>query len=74
MLCERRASSVRELAAQIGKDERCVARVLNLAFLAPKIIETVVDGRQPVEFTPYQLLKRARGPLEWSEQAKVFGF
>ena len=74
MLCEGRAKSVRELAAQIGKDERYVARVLNFAFLAPKIIEAILDGRQPVEFTTDRLLKRIRLPLEWSEQAKVLGF
>lgn len=72
-LCDGGLGSVRELADQIGKDERHVARILNLRFLAPRITEAIVEGRQPVDLTAERLLKKTRLPLEWFEQIKVLG-
>ena len=72
-LCDGGLGSVRELADQVGKDERHVARILNLRFLAPRITEAIVEGRQPVDLTAERLLKKTRLPLEWFEQIKVLG-
>ena len=73
MLYSGQANSIRDLAIKVGKDERHVARVLNLRFLAPRITGAIVEGRQPVDLTAERLLKKTRLPLEWSEQIKVLG-
>lgn len=60
----------------IGKlenlDERYVSRILPCAFLAPDIVEAILDGRQPEDLTLDRLV--ARIPLDWEEQRKQLGF
>jgi len=40
---------------------------LNLAFLSPKLVEAVLQGRQPVELTATRLTKLDL-PIDWTEQ------
>jgi hypothetical protein len=44
-----------------------------LAFLAPKIIEMIVAGRQPSELTAEALAERIDLPLLWTAQEEVAG-
>ncbi len=74
MFCSGQASSIRDFAVKVDSNERYVARVLTLRFLAPKIIETILMGRQPTELTIDRLIKRTRLPLDWTEQATTLGF
>jgi hypothetical protein len=46
---------------------------LPLAFLAPDIVEAILQGRQPVELTVLRL-KRIGLPLSWVEQRRLLGF
>jgi thiamine pyrophosphate-dependent acetolactate synthase large subunit-like protein len=66
-------ASVAELAAAYGTDERYVARHLPLACLSPAIIDAILDGRQPIELTTCDLLKRIEIPLDWDDQARRLG-
>jgi site-specific DNA recombinase len=60
------------IARATGLDERYVRRVLQCAFLAPDIVESILEGRQPAQMT----FDRFRHPVpaEWSEQRKLLGF
>ena len=49
-----------------------VCRILRLSLLSPKIIEAVLDGRQPVALELRDLLG-SRSPV-WSEQERALGF
>ena len=50
-----------------------VSRALQLAFLAPDLVEAILDGTQPVALTP-ERLKRARElPLLWEDQRAMLG-
>jgi site-specific DNA recombinase len=62
----------RSLADSTGLDERYISRILHCAFLAPDIVESILDGRQPADFS----LKKLRNsvPLSWTEQRERFGF
>ena len=42
-----RAHTIKEIAVRENSDERYVARVLKLAFLAPDITAAILDGQQP---------------------------
>jgi site-specific DNA recombinase len=65
-------SGPREIAQKLSQDERYVSRVLDSAFLAPDIVEAILDGHQPSDLT---LEKLTRGlPLSWIEQRKQLGF
>ena len=50
------------------------ARVLHLAFLAPDIIEAIIDGRQPPELTADRLFRALPLPLDWAGQCLALGF
>jgi len=53
-------------------DERYVSRILSCAFLAPDIVEAILEGRQPPQLTVEKL--RFGAPLLWAEQREQFGF
>jgi hypothetical protein len=50
-----------------------VSRCLKLAFLAPDIIEAILDGREPAELTARALL-RVDLPTYWNDQRRLLGF
>jgi DNA invertase Pin-like site-specific DNA recombinase len=68
-----RDDSVRAIAKAEGVTESYVTRVLRLAFLAPAIVEAILDGRHPVELTADQLTLREDVPWAWVEQRLQWG-
>ncbi len=66
--------TVAALAEAYRTDMRHVARHLPLACLAPSIIDAILDGRQPVELTTWDLQNRIDIPLDWTDQARRLGF
>ena len=66
------ALSVRAIAEEEGLTERPVARILRLAFLAPDIVEAILEGRQPSDLELQRLLQGL--PLTWAEQRELAGF
>jgi hypothetical protein len=73
ILTQGRATSLRDLARRYGKDFSEVSRTLPLAFLAPKIVGAVLEGRQPEHLVLHQL-KRAALPGGWADQQRSLGF
>jgi site-specific DNA recombinase len=53
-------------------DQRYAGRILQFAFLAPDIVEAILEGRQPADLTVQKLLRGL--PLSWAEQRKRLGF
>jgi site-specific DNA recombinase len=67
-------SSLADLAKSSGRTSREIGRILPLAFLAPDIVKTILDGRQPAGLSVHEL-KRARPlPIIWADQRKRLGF
>ncbi|HEY2392375.1 MAG TPA: recombinase family protein [Candidatus Angelobacter sp.] len=60
------------IAQQTGIEERYAGRILNCAFLAPDIIEAILEGRQPADLTVQKLLRAL--PMDWAEQRKRLNF
>jgi hypothetical protein len=46
-------------------------RVLQLAFLSPKIIEDILSGRQGEGISIHHLRRFGSLPLDWADQAKL---
>jgi DNA invertase Pin-like site-specific DNA recombinase len=67
-----KALDQRALAREAGFTERYVGRVFACAFLAPDIVEAILDGRQPRDLTFEKLTRNI--PLSWVEQRCQFGF
>lgn len=51
-------------------DAATLSRMMNLAFLAPDIVEAIVAGRQPTGLTLQKLLKNSL-PIGWEEQKQI---
>jgi len=68
-----RVQSVGELAKREGIDRRSVRRLLRLGFLSPRIVEAIVEGRQPPDLTVIGLTRRVDLPPLWSAQEQALG-
>jgi hypothetical protein len=60
-------------AKQLGLNEQYLRRVLGCAFLAPDIVEAILDGRYPSNLSVRKLSHRQL-PLNWAEQRIRLGF
>ena len=60
-----------EIAQHHELSEAHVRRLLRFAYLAPDIVEAIVEGRQPRTLTVKRLLKGI--PLDWSDQRSALG-
>jgi site-specific DNA recombinase len=60
--------SLAAIAAREGLSVRYVGRLIRLAFLAPDIVESLVEGRQPTTLTAEALTRRIELPLSWCAQ------
>jgi site-specific DNA recombinase len=69
---EGKALDQRSLARHAGLTERYVRKVFACAFLAPDIVEAILQGRQPLDLNFDKLCKHI--PLSWVEQRRQFGF
>lgn len=71
LLASGEVASLRELAKL---EERCpiyTGQILPLAFLAPDLVEEIVDGRQPAHLSLNRLLS-AELPKTWRDQRELF--
>jgi site-specific DNA recombinase len=66
------ALDMRSLARQAGLTERYVGKGFGCAFLAPDIIESILEGRQPHDMNFEKLCRHI--PLSWVEQREQLGF
>lgn len=67
-------TSIRSLAREEGLDHRHVTRALPFAFLAPDIVEAVLEGRQPASLTASGLKRLTSLPIHWADQRSALGF
>ena len=67
-----RALTVSDIAHREAADVGDVSRSLQLAFLAPDLVERILDGTQPVALTA-ERLKRLDVPLLWKDQRAMLG-
>jgi site-specific DNA recombinase len=62
------------LAQREGVSRSYFTRLVRLSYLAPDIIQAILDGRQPPDLTAEKLLEHSRLPLAWHDQRIVLGF
>ncbi len=67
------AETIKDIAQTEDVDPGDVSRFLPLAFLAPDIVEAILDGKQPVELTAEKLKRLRSLPYSWEDQRKVLG-
>ena len=59
---------------QININASYFTRVLRIAYLAPDIIQAIVDGKQPPELTANRLVGLKNLPIDWPGQREYLGF
>jgi site-specific DNA recombinase len=62
------------LAQREGVSGSYFTRLVRLSYLAPDIIQAILDGRHPPDLTAEKLLDHSRLPLAWHDQRIVLGF
>ena len=65
--------SLSAIARRAGANVGDVSRSLQLAFLAPDLVEAILDGTQPVALTAERLKRAGELPLLWDEQRAMLG-
>jgi site-specific DNA recombinase len=68
-----RTSSIRDLARIHKVDESDVSRMLPFAFLAPDIVEAIVEGTHPDGLTTHSLKRQGFLPFDWESQRAALG-
>ena len=66
-----RKLTVSALAREQQVTSSYASRIVRLNFLAPKIVEAIATGTQPIDLDAKKLLGLSDLPLAWSEQEKV---
>ena len=69
---EGKVTDMRSLARETCLTPHYVRNVFACAFLAPDIVEAILEGRQPLTLKFEHLYKNI--PLSWTEQRQQFGF
>lgn len=65
------AKSVSDLIAQLGIGESYVRKILPIGFLAPDLMEQILDGRQPARLQIGHI-SDGKLPLDWAAQRALF--
>jgi hypothetical protein len=65
---------IRGQGAQTSQERRHQMRLARLSYLAPDIVQAILDGMQPDQLTARRMLREPRIPLGWAEQRRLFGF
>ena len=67
--------SIEAMGGRLGMNKGRLTSLIRLSYLAPDIVRALLEGRQPIELTPTQLLRLSKDlPHDWSEQRHVLGF
>ena len=61
--------SLTEVASTYATDLSEVSRILPLAFLAPKIVDAILAGEQPIDLNAQRLSRLSDLPIAWHEQS-----
>ena len=69
-----KSASIQEIARRDRVDASDIGRNLQLAFLAPDIVESILAGHQPTELTAARLSRIGVLPFEWERQHRLLGF
>ena len=65
--------SLAQIAARLGKCRGHLAEMMRISYLAPDIVATIVEGRQPASLKRKTLMATSLS-LEWSVQRRQLGF
>ncbi len=71
-LLNEHGATLAKIADEEDVSDRYVASMVRLGFLAPDIVDAILDGRQPRDLELQRMLRNI--PDSWREQRRRFGF
>jgi hypothetical protein len=75
LLDQGKYGTIRDMARALKLEQGWMAEVIRLTTLAPDIIESILEGRQPSHLNLQTLRGRnAQLPRDWQEQRVLFGY
>ncbi len=69
-----KADSMRTIATREGVTDSSIKKQMPLAFLAPDIVQAIMEGTQPEHLTTHALMRHINIPLDWNAQRRLLGF
>jgi hypothetical protein len=73
MLASGQVTSMQELGERVGCTASYVTRIVQLAFLAPDLVDRFARGEQPPELSATKLAQMVPLPVSWDEQRTTLG-
>lgn len=70
---ETQGISMREFSKRFNIDASSVAKIVNMTYLAPDIIEAIIKGRQPITLGIKDFMHQ-KIPNDWQKQRALLGF
>ncbi len=70
---EGQIDSLAQIAVRENITGSYVSKVFNLNFIAPEIVETILNGEQPRDLKLQDMLI-GKFPMLWQEQKELWGF
>lgn len=70
---ETQGISMREYSKRFNVDASSLAKIINMTYLAPDIIEAIVKGQQPITLGIKDFMHQ-KISYDWGEQRKQLGF
>ncbi len=67
-------ANLSEIAKRNGISSGRVSQLVKLAMLSPKIVQAIVEGRQPADLTVKTFSRLETIPVSWVEQEALLGF
>ena len=61
---------IAEIAKREGRCRKQMTKLLRLSWISPRIVETILEGRQPASLTRNRLLNLEL-PIEWNVQERL---
>ncbi len=65
------SKSLTQVAAEQGTDVSEVSRLLPFAFLAPHLVEAILEGNQPFELGALRLVRVSDLPVDWGQPGRT---
>jgi hypothetical protein len=73
MLASGQVTSMRELGERVGCTASYVTRIVQLAFLAPDLVDRFAMGEQPPGLSATKVAQMVPLPVSWEEQRITLG-
>lgn len=67
-----RGGGIRTLEKEVYMTKRTIMRYINLCYLSPRIVEDMLEYKNPANLTLRELMNLAEGKVDFERQEKIW--